>query len=68
VCGVVFIRFFLVGTVFSFSTLGISFFQSGVRAEYLRYFSIIPVLILATLGLFRAGLVLAMYYLRSPRD
>jgi hypothetical protein len=68
ICGLVFVRFLLVGVVFSVAALVISLFQSGVRAAYLRYLSAGTLLVLAVVGLFRSGWIFVSYYVKRPKE
>ena len=68
ICGITFMKFLSVGVIFSLAILGISVFQGGQRAAYLRYLSIAPILVLGTIGLVQAGIVLGTYLMRRPKE
>ena len=49
-----FFSFFVGGLIIAAGVLAVSLFQTGMRAEYTRFISLAPLLVLSAVGLLRA--------------
>lgn len=54
VCFFAFFQFFVGGLILAAGGFAVSFFQTGMRAEYTRFVSLAPLLVLSAVGLVRA--------------
>jgi len=53
-CLFAFLQFFVGGLILAAGVFSVSIFQTGMRAEYTRYVSLGPLLVLSAVGLVRA--------------
>ena len=54
VCFFAFLQFFVGGLILTAGVFAVSFFQTGMRAEYTRMVSLGPLLVLSAVGFVRA--------------
>ena len=61
-------KFVAVGLVLSAIVFGFSLWQTGARATYLHLLSVVPVVVMAVVGVIRVGILLGTYYARRPKE
>ena len=66
-CFFAFFSFFVGGLIIAAGGFAVSLFQTGIRAEYTRFASLGPLLVLSVVGLMKAIWIFVAYHMNQAR-